>query len=74
MEPLDSIPQPLRAGDRVRLTFKYHGARFRPGDVGTIVTVLSASTPNGMKVYQVRMDDGEATLYPAFYEEELERL
>jgi hypothetical protein len=64
---------PLRVGDRVRLTPKYRGAQFRPGDAGTIVAVLSAGFPEGMVVYQVRMDDGEATLYPAFYYEELER-
>ena len=28
--------------------------------------------PQGMRVYQVRLDDGKATLYPTFYEEELE--
>jgi hypothetical protein len=74
MEPLDSMPQPFQVGDRVRLTPKYHGARFRPGDAGTIVSVLSPGFPKGIRVYQVRLDDGEATLYPAFYEEELERL
>jgi len=36
--------------------------------------VVSAGFPQGMAVYQVRLDDGEATLYPSFYEEELGRL
>jgi hypothetical protein len=37
-----------------------------------IVTVVAAGFPKGMTVYQVRLDKGEAALYPAFYEEELE--
>ena len=74
MEPPESNHQSLKVGDRVRLTSKYHGARFRPGNAGTIVAVLPASAPKGTKVYQVRLDEGEATLYPAFYEEEVERL
>jgi len=72
-ESLDSVSQPLQVGDRVRLTSKYQGRQFTPGEAGTIVTVLSAGFPRGMRAYQVRLDDGEATLYPAFYEEELER-
>jgi hypothetical protein len=68
------MPQPFRVGDRVRLTHKYQGRQFHPGDAGTIVAVLAQGFPQGMSVYQVRLDDGEATLYPTFYEEELERL
>ena len=62
----------LQMGDRVRLTAKYHGLGFRPGDEGKIVAVLSAGFPKGMTAYQVRLDNGEATLYPSFYGEELE--
>jgi len=74
MELSSLIDQPLRAGDRVRLTSKYPGRQYRPGDLGTIVAVVRAGFPKGMAVYQVRLDAGKATLYPAFYEEELERL
>ena len=63
---------PLQIGDRVRLTSKYCGVGFCPGDAGKIVAVLSAGFPKGMAVYQVRLDRGQATLYPAFYTEELE--
>src|SRR5262249_22198383 len=65
---------PLHVCKRGVLCPKYHGVPFRPGDAGTIVAVASAGFPPGMAVYQVRFDDGEATLYPSFYEEELERL
>jgi hypothetical protein len=64
---------PFQVGDRVRLTPKYRGSQFRSGDMGTIVAVLPPSSPQKGSVYQVRLDAGEATLYPAFYEEELER-
>jgi len=63
---------PLQVGDRVRLTCKYRGPRFRPGDMGTIAALMSGF-PQGMRVYQVRLEDHAATLYSAFYEEELER-
>ena len=68
------MPVTLQVGDRVRLTPEYRGALFRPGDAGTIVAVLSPGFPRGMTVFQVRLDDGKATLYPTFYGEELERL
>src|SRR5262245_2780840 len=67
------MPAPLQVGDRVRHPSKHHCSRFRPGDLGTIVAAVSAGFPQGMRVYQVRVDDGEATLHPAFYEEELEQ-
>ena len=62
----------LHIGDRVRLTSTYRGLGFCPGDAGRIVAVLSAGFPRGMAAYQVRLDKGQATLYPAFYTEELE--
>jgi len=66
-------PEPLQVGDRIRLTSKYRGRLCHPGEAGTIVAVVSAGFPLGTAVYQVRLDDGTAALYPAFYEEELER-
>jgi hypothetical protein len=66
------MPVTLQIGDRVRLTCKYRGVQFHRGDAGTIVTVVAAGFPKGMTVYQVRLDKGEAALYPTFYEEELE--
>ena len=65
--------QPLQVGDRVRLTPKYQGKQFHPGDTGTIVDVVPASSPQGETVYQVRLDAGKATLFPTFHEDELER-
>jgi hypothetical protein len=63
---------PFQHGDRVRLTSKYRGLGFRPGEAGTIVAVMSAGFPKGLTAYQVRLDTGQATLYPSFYSEELE--
>ncbi|HMF15295.1 MAG TPA: hypothetical protein VKE94_23435 [Gemmataceae bacterium] len=68
------MSESFQVGDRIRLTSKYHGRQYHPGDAGTIIAVVSAGFPPGMAVYQVRLDGGEATLYPTFYEEELERL
>ena len=68
------MPQPLRIGDRVRLTPKYQGKRFHPGDTGTVVDVVPASSPQGEAVYQVRLDAGKSTLSPTFHEDELERV
>jgi hypothetical protein len=67
------MTQPFQVGDRVRLTPKYQGKQFHPGDTGTIVDVVQASTQKGGAVYQVRLDAGKATLFPTFHEDELER-
>ena len=64
---------PLQVGDRVRLSLLCRRAQFQPGDTGTIVALLPPSSPQGTPLYQIRMDAGEATLYPAYYEDELER-
>jgi hypothetical protein len=66
------MPQPLQVGDRVRLTHKYQGRQFHPGDTGTIVDVVPASSPQGEVVYQVRLDAGTASLFPTFHQDELE--
>jgi hypothetical protein len=68
------MTQPLQIGDRVRLTPKYQGTQFHPGDSGTIVDVVPAASSQGKAVYKVRLDAGKATLPPAFREDELERL
>jgi hypothetical protein len=68
------MPQPLQVGDRVRLTAKYPGKHFHPGDTGTIVDVVPASSPQGEAVYQVRLDTSKSMLFPTFHEDELERL
>ena len=52
------MPKALRVGDRVRLTPKYPGKHFHPGDTGTIVDVVPASSSQGEAVYQVRLDAG----------------
>jgi hypothetical protein len=65
---------PLQIGDRVRLTPNYQGKQFHPGDTGTIVDVVPASSPQGKPGYKVRLDAGKAVVFPAFYEDELERL
>jgi DNA-binding NarL/FixJ family response regulator len=70
---LVQMPEPLQVGARIRLTSKYKGRQYHAGDAGTIVAVVSAGFPLGTAVYQVRLDEGTAALYPAFYEEELER-
>jgi hypothetical protein len=68
------MPQPLHVGDRVRLTPNYQGKQFHPGDTGTIVDVVPAVSPKGAPVYRLRLDAGHATVYPTFYEDELERV
>jgi hypothetical protein len=65
---------PLQIGDRVRLTPKYQGTQFHPGDTGTIADVVPAASPQGQAVYRVRLDAGKAMLFPSFHEDELERL
>jgi hypothetical protein len=67
------MTQLLKVGDRVRLTPKYLGRQFHPGDTGTIVDVLPAAQPQVKTVYKVRLDAGKAMRFPAFYEDELER-
>jgi hypothetical protein len=68
------MPQPFQVGDQVRLTPKYQGKQFHSGDTGTVVDVVLAASPKGMPVYRVRLDSGHATVYPTFYEDELERV
>lgn len=67
------MPADLRVGDRVRVAPGYRRPDYRPGDTGTIVAVLPPVAAQGLPVYQVRLDGGEATLYPTFYADELER-
>ena len=67
------MTQPLQVGDRVRLTPNYQGKQFHPGDTGTIVDVVPASSPQGEAVYQVRLDTGKSMLFPTFHEDELQR-
>jgi hypothetical protein len=69
MSPL--LPS-FQVGERVRLAPSYRCLRFRPGDTGTILAVLPSASTEGPPLYQVRLDGGDATLYPSFYEEELE--
>ena len=68
------MPQPLQIGDRVRLTPKYQGKQFHPGDTGTIMDVVPASSPQAEAVYQVRLDTGKSMRFPTFHEAELERV
>jgi hypothetical protein len=63
----------FQVGDQIRLAPSCRRFQFRPGDTGTIVAVLPSPTPQGTPLYQARMDGGDATLYPTFFEEELER-
>jgi hypothetical protein len=62
----------FQIGDRVRLMVGRHLQGYSVGDTGTVTAVLLPATGAGDVVYQVRIDSGEATLYPAFYAEELE--
>jgi hypothetical protein len=69
-----TMTQPLQVGDRVRLTPKYQGQHFHPGDTGTIVDVVPAASSHGKTVYQVCLDVSKAMRFPTFYEDELERV
>jgi hypothetical protein len=68
------MPQSLQIGDRVRLTSKYQGKHFHPGDTGTIVDVVPAASPQAPAVYQVRLDTAKSVQFPTFHEDELERV
>jgi hypothetical protein len=68
------MPQPLQIGDRIRLTSKYQGKHFHPGDTGTIVDVVPGSSPQAQAVYQVRLDTGKPVQSPTFHEDKLERV
>jgi len=68
------MTQPLQVGDRVRLTSKYQGKQFHPGDTGTVVDVVPAASSQGTPVYRVRLDAGHAKVHPTFHQDELERV
>jgi len=62
----------LQIGDRVRLKETLRRRGYSAGDTGTVTAVMLPATIAGEVVYQVRIDGGEATLYPVFYAHELE--
>ena len=67
------MPAPFKLGDRVRLTEKQRHPANRAGDTGTIMAVMPSLAGGGPELYQVRMDEGKGSLYPAFYADELEQ-